>query len=334
VEELVVGILAFLALTLVGFGIFRGPDQSRPACAACRTDARRFAWNSPPVCPCGKRLDRPGAVRTHGRIRRPRLVVSGLIIASATALLATWTFTLRAQKLMWIDILPLRLRVEGLRRGADWAISSTERRQAARAIDAAEAVTLIAAIDEGRLALVKTPSAELGKVRSALLASWAEEPAIAAEVQSSAAEFSLALDFSANANASEPEVVPRGKAFGLVIQVNSGGVGRGTELGYFARIERVAINGREVPWKMECLGVSPTRVALGRGECTFEVPEDLAVGVAELTVDVLLVRTRAAWAALADERIDSGAPPETWGVPARVAHIHRTLPLNIVVPTP
>ena len=335
-EEFVVGLLAFLAVTVVGFGVFGRPDQSRPTCAICRVDARRFAWENAPVCTCGARLDRAGAVRTRGRIRRPRVIVAGIVFCCATALFAVWTYTIRAQSLTWIDVLPVRVRVEGIRRGAEWALNSVERRQLSRVIGSAEALALLVGMDDALSALpaTGTATAAVSELRDTMLETWSEDPEISDRILEIVTGLQVAL--ATSTTLPDRGERARGTTIGFDVVLSSRMFFlRGTR-GYdgcFVRVERVAIGEQVVPWTMTCYGRSPTRVVIDSASCAVQLPSDVSLGDTAITLDMLLVRSAATWAALGDEVIDSETLPDTWGVPARVVRVRRVVPITIVEPT-
>lgn len=333
-ESAVIGCLAFLAMTLVGLGLFGRPDQSRPTCARCGADARPFAWDAPPRCSCGAGLDRPGAVRTRGRIRRPRAIVAGVVLLVLAAPAMAWLVGLEQKRLRWFDGLPLAVRAYGLERGDAWAIESAYRRQARAVATASEAAALIEAADRGvQLDRLAPPDPRSYLIES-LLQAHLDDASIADRT------FPIASALAMSARAVPCYTTEDGTvrvAAGASVEVNvtlrvlPGGL---DATQFIARIERITLNGRDVEWVGECLDRSPTRVVLMRGTVKVTIPSGTPAGRAELVVDLFLARASGASAVVCDELIDGTAPPSEWGINAMAVPLRRTFPIEVTGAAP
>ena len=124
--DFIIAGVAFLGVTLIAFGLFGRPSHAQPCCVGCGADARPQAWSEAPRCGCGAALDRPGAVRSKGRVRRPRLALLGLALWLAAVAITGETIRLRMSDRSWIAWLPSNFVVGQAIRGHSWAQSIWE----------------------------------------------------------------------------------------------------------------------------------------------------------------------------------------------------------------
>jgi hypothetical protein len=317
-ESVVLASLAFIALTLIGIGLFGRPDQGKPLCRSCKRDARELAWDDVPTCPCGARLDAPGAVRTRGRVRRPRLVVVGLVIALADVALLLWTIPLARRHLNWVDGLPSFIVRYGLEHDAEWAIESIGRRARAETLRPVDLGWLLPALAANRSLTLRS----LGPSGDRLMGQWIEHPVNVDAVLPIIAAVD-AFDSTQLLGGNDPSTLFIG-----ITQSPTVDEGR-----WLVRVEGVELDGAAVPFVVQPFDLPQgewwpapgDRVIVGRGACSIAVPQSGQGKSATVVLDLTIARTLAAKAAPHDPIIDSAAPPEAWGVPVLTTRVRRTI---------
>ncbi len=119
----------FLGIVLLAFGVFGRPSHDRPHCVRCRADVRALAWTESPRCGCGAALDRSGAVRSVGRVRRPRLIWCGAVVWLLTLLVTAETVRLRWTNQSWVTWIPRGVVVSRAVAGDSWALQELGNRK-------------------------------------------------------------------------------------------------------------------------------------------------------------------------------------------------------------
>lgn len=312
-----IGAMAFCAVVFVAWGLFGRADDTRPRCARCGADARPVAWSEPPVCACGRRLDRAGAVRSSGRARRPRLLMLGVgagILAIAILLIAG---ALERRRLAWPDLLPLAFVTLNADAGRAWAAESIARRHAAGRLDDA---TLLSMRDR-RAGATGAIATRITLLRAVRFAEWMTvdgqgvRPFTAEELDIIRLQGSIGLVVEA-ADGSDPT------SSGIPpMQI------RGIDRPFFARIERVLVDGEPVRFALEREAPHlPPHVSPPPGARVFCVPVRLRIvdeaqgsarGHRTVLVELRVVLSRAWEAAATDPLIDSDADPSVWGIDGR-----------------
>lgn len=315
-EELVLAALAFLAMSFVGFGLFGRPDQSRPTCRACGTDARPFAWEDAPKCACGAALDRPGAVRTRGRIRRPRLVALGALVGAGA--MGGWALesSLGGTSLQWIDLLPFPVARAGVEQRWRWAMRSVERRQQADALTDEEFADALDTL----LSLAAPIEEDVQVMQDTLVWRWRQSPVAFGRVGPMVGGLSV----FAEPRAPDDGTGGAGDTIGFSISLSPlDGTGE-----WLVRLERVSVAGEELPFAMRRSRASDaTRIATpdepAKGEIRL-AGGDSALPV-EITFELTVARTCAAEFAAGDALIDSTHPSNRWEVDVVAAPVTRTV---------
>ncbi len=255
--------------------------------------------------------------------------------------LSAWTISLTANKLHWIDSLPVTIVEFGIDRGDGWTINSVERRLAAKRLTARDAARLLASIDRARpfAVLVLSGAVNSHGLTERLADLWASDvanlsPADLAEELPHIARLFVGAETTPADDTEAPTDV---RTLPLMI-TTAPCIGDGE---WIVRIEAVELNGIPVeftvaPAATELGRVAATergrRVTFGNGTCNVVVPVETPIGAATVVIDLILARTLAAPAAAGDERIDSTEPPERWGVPSVFARVRRSFDVTISPP--
>lgn len=320
VTAVVIGGLSFTTIVLIAWGLFGRADDTRPTCVRCRGDVRRFAWAEPPVCECGARLDRPGAVRPSGRARRRRILFSATLPAAAALVILFTAGWLDRRRLQWPDLVPLAIVRASVEGGSEWAAESILRRYYAGRIDDAWILGLADRPAGSSPAISPTLATLLNPV---LERQWPRLIAVDGAGILPAEREGLAI-FRITSPVS---VVAADPSADGAMAVMLYGFGAST----FGRVEAVRVDGVPVRWRLVAVG-PPGRVGrrVAVGPCRIEVlgpsdptrPLTVAQGVRRIEVDLLLVVSAAAPAAMGDPVVDPESDadptePETWGIDGR-----------------
>ncbi len=316
VPEAIVGVAAFIGIALLGFAIFGRPDQSLPRCSQCRADARRFARNSPMLCECGAALDRPGAVRTKGRVRRWGFAIAGIVVWIAAIGLTLETIRERAIGTSWVRFIPIGALIARSNAGDEWAVDALHERSLADDLSPEDAGALLREIYE--------PSPNTPKISGHMaFKRWSLTRPDAARM------IPLMSHYAAKGVHWEGDdlVCELGPTISL-------------PEAWLLRIERVSIGGRELSWSLTVAplyrsGSVGTRAFLGTATLRVIVPrDDRPIGPVEL--DALIVASRGAAGMACDPRVNGSTPPTTWPVKSETApvSIAITLPAAERKPTP
>ncbi len=319
--ELVIPCLAFLGVVLLVAGIWGQPDQSRPVCRVCKADARPSAWTEPLTCVCGAALDRPGAVRTKGRVRRPWRSVVGAVLLVAGCLLAWDVVRLAKRRMELLDRLPLAALRVALEQEYEWAGASLERRLEAKDLDAADAASLL------RPMLVPLPGggAKLQLNQAALAAAEWIDPIFDRWSEGSSMGDPL-LDLLCTCQATEAAAAhAAGEA---LVDLRIAPADQCTDQ-WGLRIEAIRVDGTPVDrfqyegskvesawgWRRTSRPESSRLVsALDRGAIRIPLPDDDRATGHVVEIDGLLIRSPAFLQAFGDALVDGTAPPAEWGV--------------------
>jgi hypothetical protein len=313
----VVAALAFLGVTLLGLGLFGRPDQGRPTCRACNADARPAAWDSPPVCACGARLDRAGAVRTRGRMRRRAVVALGVVVTALAIGAGGVSRWIRDSGRTWYDFLPMSIVLDGLRDQSSWAHETVLARRARGSLDdVAFADAVIAANG------VPPPfSDEHEQFLGVLRAEWIAKPF---DVDRLVPQF-LGFDLSfAPVDAETPSTPTDGITLCMTALLTGAIPDQGRA--WLFRLTRITVDGAEVPFNSEVLSGRTSRVLIaGSPGARFSLSGSARTDNVEATVVVegYLVLSAVGLAAVGDPLIDSAAPCEEWAIDAVTIPIRR-----------
>lgn len=310
-----IGAMAFCAVVFVAWGLFGRADDTRPRCARCGADARPVAWSEPPVCACGRRLDRAGAVRSSGRARRPRLLMLGAVAGALALATLVAAGALERRGLAWPDVLPLSFITLNADAGRMWAAESIARRHAAGWLDDA---TLLSLRDR-RAGSMEPVRDQLDWVIHARVMEWVTidgagvRPLTAGEIALYRPEDVIGL-VAAPIDRAAPGSggYPAARIYGVA----------GLSCG---RIERVLVDG--VPMRFEIDGVRPEDLhAAGRDfygairvRPTGPVEPDAVVPrpPRSIAVEILVVISAAAQGVVHDPLIGSEGDPAKWGIDGR-----------------
>jgi hypothetical protein len=219
-----IGVSSVLGTWLVVYGVFGGPAFDRPVCVRCRSDARPAAWRDPMRCGCGAALDRPGAVRTKGRRRRPKTAILGALVWCAAGGAAFETHRLESLGRTWLDYVPQTLLVQQAAAGRAWAIDLAAERIDPASTSPEEALDLLVGVPWGQTHLT---------MMSALHDRWT----------TSRPNLESAFDRGAGFAVTPVETGETTPVYRLSINE------RITQ-GWFGRVERVSIGGRDADWRL------------------------------------------------------------------------------------
>lgn len=289
--EITVVALAFLGVTLMAFGIFGRPTHASPRCRACGADVRALAWSDEPTCGCGRRLDRPGAVHSRGRERRPRIAIAGVLFWVVGAGLAAETIRLRTRNQSWIAWVPSSIVVARAEAGDEWAVELLNHDEISPAL-AGE--TLLRIYGGATFPKVSTER---------LLSIWRRERPNAQRVGDA---FIRRLNNAALIADDDS----------AVCLLSTGSLPAPSS--WLVRIEEVESEGKPVAWTLSAMrppfgANAGERVFVGGGVVQVRLPESVPPGT-PLTIKVVLVQSEAAEALPLMPELNSDAPPSTWPI--------------------
>lgn len=304
--SIVIGGLGFLVAILTAAWLFGRPDDSRPRCGRCRADVRKFAWDDPLRCTCGADLGRPGAVRSSGRLRRPRFGwVAALVALTAIGVVAA-SYILERRGLAWSDVLPRQIVEVSARNGEAWARESLRRRIGAGSLSR-ESVQ--------RLVLAGVFGEHLPKLAGGLIAIGpGVRHAVGAEVEL----LRGLLRVSPQATRKTPSEAEPPRDEALVVLVELGRVSwldhRSIAL---LRVDRVLLDGVPATWSLRVQPLPSMvgeRVVLHGAELLVRDPSGGERLNRVVTIDGVLAISAAGLGAVGDPLIDSPLPPQAWRV--------------------
>lgn len=282
VDTVILATGALLAILLIAAGLFGRPNDARPVCVRCRRDARPLAWSDLPRCPCGADLTKAGAVRTSGRVRRPRLAITGIVLFVVVTVATVVAVDLGRKHLTWIDLAPLALIEPSAIAGNDWAVRSVQRRANSTAVAADEALRLLHLVRQPTIAATFPNSGWEGSFASAVsrcVSGWREGPL---------QQGSDAIEVAGVTAIEDPGATDRGTH--RVVHLAASPVD--AQRSWMVRIDRVRIDGHEVRWELTTVGrrdrspVPVSRAFLHDGTLTVE-SEGRAEGTIEIDVRLI-----------------------------------------------
>jgi len=307
-------VLTFISITLVVWGLFGRPNHARPVCVRCKADARPHAWSEPLRCACGHDLARPGAVRTRGRVRRPRVAWLGAAMLVMTGGVLWMALDWPARGFAIVDRAPNWLLKWGLNRDHQWTIDSISRRALASDLSAAQSGDLLTLYTQKTTGRGGRRLNEPAHQR--LWAKWVS--AYGAE-QDALLRASCPTSVAMEIDAANPTGPMGFITITLAPLINAGA--------WIVRVDRVRCGERDLAFTLNwdkssaIVELTSKRIILEAATLVLRLPDDQAIDAHPIIVEGLLAHTPAGPGAPGDHLIDDTAPPESWRVPVIAAPI-------------